>query len=136
MEKLRVTSTFTLSGPPEELDRFMALFEPFGGRFTFEALIPSQDTSENWRVENWGSPVDADEVWLTRDREFYPNEAELTFDTLCQFPRPVLEEIVKRFPGLTLLGSASCDEWCFILSSENGTLYCDPDYRHNYNGEE
>ena len=114
----------------------MALFDPFGNRFTFEALIPSRDASEDWCMENWGCPGDADEVWLIRDRECYPNEAELTFDTFCQFPRPVLEEIVRRFPGLPLLGSASSEEWCFILSSENGILYCDPDYRHNYNGEE
>lgn len=106
-----VEVNFTLTGPQEELDRFAALFAPYGGDFTFQALVPipadaPKPLTEEWTVKNWGCYGDADDSAL----ECGPGSIEVWFNTEWSSPKLVLKAIAEQFPKLALSGTARCEE--------------------------
>lgn len=109
-----VESNFTLTGPQEELDRFAALFEPFRGDFTFQALIPlpadaASSLPEEWYVTNWGCYGDAEDSAMERR----PGSIEVWFNTDWSSPKLVLQAIAEQFPQLVLDGTSRSEEGCF-----------------------
>ena len=130
-----VYSTFTVSGPPEEVARFqrkMFITDEGDGAsvqsarvrpeiyLNFDAVIPMPEEfkvsgAEAWAVRHWGTK------WLAFDVhavEHEPGKLWFQFTTAWDFPTAAFEAIAAEFPNLLFQGSAYEENHEFELKGQ------------------
>lgn len=130
-----VYSTFTVTGPPDELVRFKdKMFIVYEGDradtsssrlrpeiyLNFDAVLPMPEEfkatgAEGWAVSNWGTK------WLGFDVDFAerePGKIWFQFTTAWNFPDAAFEAIAAEFPDLVFTGTAYEENYEFKLKGQ------------------
>jgi len=127
----------TITGPEAERERFMA--ECFSHandetNFDFAKLIPEPEHKDigkgissgkfpdwyEWRCKNWGDKWNACDTDVGREGKVI----RLFFNTAWSPPRPIFEEVARRFPNLRIEGTYADGMFNFAgnILCQNGTV--------------
>jgi hypothetical protein len=125
-----VTNILKLSGPQSAIDKFYKHLLDENDEVDFERVLPMPEGEENnwynWKWDNWGTKWNAYDCIIDRENN------KIQFDTAWEYPRPVIEHLVKAHPKVSVkilsVNEGGFPILCILYTNGSKTLEKTIDY--------